>query len=142
MTLKELEQLYKKVEEVRQKPIAPIFFKDQERTDPLPENTVIDPDQSINWNKQQVALYNEALEKNKQAYRNEVKQAQNKYQNAYNDFLINDPEYGNGEITFENLQRMLSFMYDYAEDDYHYENGFYSHMCYLQSLIEIWRHVY
>lgn len=135
-TIEELKELYDKMEAVYDKKVKPIVFN------PLPDDTIIDPDQTVNWNRQTVALYNEALEKNKQNRLNEIKTARQAYEDAYYDFVINNPKYGDGKITKENVNRMRSFMYDYREDDYNYSNGFYNHMCTLKDLVHLWLHTY
>lgn len=141
-TIEELKDLYDNWRLVCKRPIKPIVFKDQETTSPLPEDTIIDPEQSVNWNRQTVALYNEALTNNIKTHMHEMKEAERAYISAYHDFVINHPDYGNGELTLTNIDRLRSFMYDYREDDYNYSNGFYNHMGMLRHLIEVWRHTY
>lgn len=141
-TIEELKDLYDNWRLVGKKPIKPIVFKDQETTSPLPEDTVIDPEQSVNWNRQTVALYNEALINNRKAHMTELKEAERAYSEAYYDFVVNHPDYGNGELTETDIDRLRSLMHDYREDDYYYQDGFYNHMGMLRALIKVWRHIY
>ena len=137
-TYEEIKALYEAYREVQAKPIEPVILADNNLMyDKLPTDTVIDPNQSVNWNHQMVELYNEALENNRKTKRDAWNKAYMEYMLALDEFLINDPNYGNGKLTRKKLQQIRNFMYDECEDTYNYTNGFDNYMCLIRHLIDL-----
>ena len=127
-TAKELETLYN---EYRETLNIKIKYKC------LKENAIIDPNQTVEWNRQMVALQNEAYSKEWEARRLAINEACQKYLQALEDYLMNSPECGNGKITKEKLTKIKSFMHDWCEATYNYEDGFWNYIGLAKQIIKL-----
>lgn len=101
----------------------------------LEEGTVINPKQTVEWNVQMVKLQNEAYTKAIHERLTMCNRAKYEYQHALDEFLLTDPEYGNGKLTETQLKKVKSFMYDWCEDTAIYNDGFGNYMCLARDLI-------
>lgn len=122
MELEELKQLYDAwINAVASR----THFK---KADFYKEDYIFDENMSVKWNKEKVQAENQRMENTNKLDQERVNVFRKKYDEALQHFLLTDDEYGRGQLSEAQLNKIQEFMIDEFDDTMNYRNGFYSTM--------------
>ena len=131
MELEELKQLYDDwINAVARR----THFK---KADFYKEDYVFDENMSVKWNKEKVQAENQRMENTNRLDQERVKVFKKKYDEALQQFLLADDEYGRGQLNEDQLNKIQEFMTDEFDDTMNYQNGFYSTMYTYKNIIRL-----
>ena len=134
MTYEELENLYLEMEDNSkecQKRIREL------RKGKVELNHIFDENQTVVWNREQARTNNCCIEIEINNLLEAKEKLENKYRKELVNFLIVDEEYGNRKLTEEKLKEIETFMYEWREEEYNYENGFTNTLVLYKDLIQL-----
>ena len=101
------------------------------------EDYIFDENMSVKWNREKVIAENQRMENTNKLDKERVDVLKKKYDDALNQFLLTDEEFGKGQLTVEQLNKIQEFMMVEFEDDMNYDNGFYTTINIYRNLIKL-----
>lgn len=134
MTYEELKELYDKATELKKQyhETRKIAYKNL-----YPEGYVFDEEKSVKWNREEKERKNQEALDNVEKLKIECDNCLQKYYLELNNFLLNDPEYGNGQLTLDELNAINHFMSDWNSDTYDLSNGWDNYMAFYMDCIDL-----
>ncbi len=97
-----------------------------------PSSYVFDEDKSVKWNREKVIEENKKIEDTKKEFKKQLNESREKFYDALYQYIKEDCDI---TLTKKLFDKLTTYIYDWFEDDYYFENGLHNTVSRYEDLI-------
>ena len=102
------------------------------KSNPYPTDYVFDEDKSVKWNREKVIEENKKIEDTKKEFKKQLNESREKFYDALYQYIKEDCDI---TLTKKLFDKLTTYIYDWFEDDYYFENGLHNTVSRYEDLI-------